>query len=159
MEKYLINPNQRLSKINKDIYGNFSEHLGRCVYEGLFVGKDSPVPNVNGMRCDVVNALREMGLPVLRWPGGCFADEYHWRDGIGDPAERKKMINTHWGGVVEDNSFGTHEFFELCSQIGCDAYIAGNLGSGTVQEMSEWVEYMTFGGSSPMSELRRKKRP
>ena len=156
MEKYLINPNQRLSKINKDIYGNFSEHLGRCVYEGLFVGKDSPVPNVNGMRCDVVNALREMGLPVLRWPGGCFADEYHWRDGIGDPAERKKMINTHWGGVVEDNSFGTHEFFELCSQIGCDAYIAGNLGSGTVQEMSEWVEYMTFGGSSPMSELRRK---
>lgn len=156
MEKYLINPNQQISRINKDIYGNFSEHLGRCVYEGLFVGKDSEIPNVNGMRCDVVNALKEMGLPVLRWPGGCFADEYHWRDGIGCAENRKKMINTHWGGLVEDNSFGTHEFFELCSQIGCDAYIAGNLGSGSVQEMSEWIEYMTFDGLSPMSELRRK---
>ena len=156
MEKYLINPNDKKSTISKDIYGNFSEHLGRCIYEGLFVGKDSEIPNVNGMRKDVVNALKEMGLPVLRWPGGCFADEYHWKDGIGNPAERKKMINTHWGGVVEDNSFGTHEFFELCEQIGCDVYITGNVGSGTVQEMSEWVEYMTFGGESPMSNLRRK---
>ena len=83
MEKYLINPNQKISKINKDIYGTFSEHLGRCIYEGVFVGEDSPIPNVNGMRKDVVNALKEMGLPVLRWPGGCFADEYHWKDGIG----------------------------------------------------------------------------
>lgn len=155
MEKYLINPNQKISKINKDIYGNFSEHLGRCIYEGLFVGKDSDIPNVNGMRCDVVNALKEMGLPVLRWPGGCFADEYHWQDGIGDASNRKKMINTHWGGVVEDNSFGTHEFFELCEQLGCDVYISGNVGSGTVREMSEWVEYMTFDGTSPMSELRK----
>lgn len=156
MEKYLINPNQKISKVSKDIYGHFSEHLGRCIYEGLFVGKDSPIPNVNGMRCDTVNALKEMGIPVLRWPGGCFADEYHWKDGIGPLSERKKMINTHWGGVVEDNSFGTHEFFELCRQLGCDAYINGNVGSGTVQEMSEWVEYMTFDGLSPMSELRKK---
>lgn len=156
MEKYLINPNQKISKISKDIYGHFSEHLGRCIYEGLFVGKDSDIPNVNGMRTDVVNALKEMGLPVLRWPGGCFADEYHWKDGIGPLENRKKMINTHWGGVVEDNSFGTHEFFELCDQLGCDAYINGNVGSGTVQEMSEWVEYMTFDGLSPMSELRKK---
>ena len=156
MEKYLINPNQKISHISKDIYGHFSEHLGRCIYEGLFVGEDSPIPNVNGMRCDVVNALKEMGIPVLRWPGGCFADEYHWKDGIGPKENRKKMINTHWGGVVEDNSFGTHEFMELCSQLGCDSYIAGNVGSGTVQEMSEWVEYMTFGGLSPMSELRKQ---
>ncbi len=156
MEKYLINPNHRISKISKDIYGNFSEHLGRCIYEGLFVGKDSSIPNVNGMRKDVVNALKDMGLPVLRWPGGCFADEYHWKDGIGPLENRKKMINTHWGGVVEDNSFGTHEFFELCSQLGCDPYITGNVGSGTVQEMSEWVEYMTFGGESPMANLRRE---
>ncbi len=156
MEKYLINPNQKLSKINKDIYGHFSEHLGRCIYEGLYVGENSKIPNVNGMRCDVVNALKEMGIPVLRWPGGCFADEYHWKDGIGPKESRKKMINTHWGGVVEDNSFGTHEYFELISQLGCDAYINGNVGSGTVQEMSEWVEYMTFGGLSPMSELREK---
>ncbi|MBE6929607.1 MAG: alpha-N-arabinofuranosidase [Ruminococcaceae bacterium] len=156
MEKYLINPNQRISVIHKNIYGNFSEHLGRCIYEGLYVGNDSPIPNVNGMRTDVVNALREIGLPVLRWPGGCFADEYHWKDGIGPKAARKKMINTHWGGVVEDNSFGTHEFFELCRQIGCNPYITGNVGSGSVQEMSEWVEYMTFDGVSPMAELRRE---
>ncbi len=156
MQKYLINPNQKIAKINKDIYGTFSEHLGRCIYEGVFVGEDSPIPNVKGMRCDVVAALREMGIPVLRWPGGCFADEYHWKDGIGKPEDRKKMINTHWGGLVEDNSFGTHEFFELCEQLGCDAYVNGNMGSGTVQEMSEWIEYMTFDGLSPMSELRRK---
>lgn len=156
MEKYLINPNQKISKINKEIYGNFSEHLGRCVYEGLYVGENSNIPNVNGMRCDVVNALKEMGLPVLRWPGGCFADEYHWKDGIGPKETRKKMINTHWGGVIEDNSFGTHEFFELCRQLECEPYICGNVGSGTVQEMSEWVEYMTFDGVSPMAELRKK---
>lgn len=143
MEKYLINPYQKISKINKDIYGHFSEHLGRCIYGGLYVGEDSKIPNVNGMRSDVVNALKEMGIPVLRWPGGCFADEYHWKDGIGEKSSRKKMVNTHWGGVVEDNSFGTHEFFELCRQLGCDAYINGNVGSGTVEEMNEWVEYMT----------------
>ena len=155
MEKYLINPNHKISTINKNIYGHFSEHLGRCIYEGLYVGENSPIPNVNGMRCDVVNALKEIKIPVLRWPGGCFADEYHWRDGIGPKESRKKMINTHWGGVVEDNSFGTHEFFELCEQLGCDAYVNGNLGSGTVQEMSEWVEYMTLDGISPMAELRK----
>ena len=154
MEKYLINPNQKISKINKDIYGHFAEHLGRCIYDGIYVGEDSKIPNVNGMRCDVVNALKDMGIPVLRWPGGCFADEYHWKDGIGPKDERKKMVNTHWGGVVEDNSFGTHEYFELCRQLGCDTYINGNVGSGTVQEMNEWVEYMTFDGVSPMAKLR-----
>lgn len=154
MEKYLINPNQKISKINKDIYGHFAEHLGRCIYDGIYVGEDSKIPNVNGMRCDVVNALKDMGIPVLRWPGGCFADEYHWKDGIGPKEERKKMVNTHWGGVVEDNSFGTHEYFELCRQLGCDTYINGNVGSGTVQEMNEWVEYMTFDGVSPMAKLR-----
>lgn len=154
MEKYLINPNQRIATINKDIYGHFSEHLGRCIYEGLYVGEDSKIPNVNGMRTDVVEALKEMGIPVLRWPGGCFADEYHWKDGIGAKENRKKMINTHWGGVVEDNSFGTHEYFELCRQLGCDTYINGNVGSGSVREMSEWVEYMTLDGVSPMADLR-----
>lgn len=108
------------------------------------------------MRCDVVNALKEIKVPVLRWPGGCFADEYHWMDGIGPKENRKKMVNTHWGGVTEDNSFGTHEFFELCEQLGCDAYINGNVGSGTVQEMSEWVEYMTFDGESRLTDLRKK---
>ena len=95
-------------------------------------------------------------MPVLRWPGGCFADEYHWRDGIGEKSGRKKMVNTHWGGVTEDNSFGTHEFFNMCEEIGCEPYLAGNLGSGTVEELSNWIEYITFDGVSPMADLRRK---
>lgn len=156
MYKLYVNPNVKKGHINKELYGNFSEHLGRCIYEGLYVGENSDIPNVNGMRTDVVEALKEMKLPVLRWPGGCFADEYHWKDGIGPKETRKKMINTHWGGVVEDNSFGTHEFMELCRQIGCETYINGNVGSGTVQEMSEWVEYMTFKGVSPMADMRVK---
>ncbi len=151
-----INDKAPQGTVEPEIYGHFSEHLGRCIYEGLFVKPDSGIPNVNGMRCDVVNALREISVPVLRWPGGCFADEYHWKDGIGPKEDRKKMINTHWGGVTEDNSFGTHEYFELCRQLGCKTYVNGNVGSGTVQEMSEWVEYMTFPGVSPMADLRAK---
>lgn len=156
MAKYIVNVNKRKSQISKHIYGHFSEHLGRCIYEGIWVGKDSEIPNTNGIRNDVVEALKKLKIPNLRWPGGCFADEYHWKDGIGAPENRKKMINTHWGGVVEDNSFGTHEFMELCSQLGCEPYINGNVGSGTVQEMSEWVEYMTFDGISPMADLRKQ---
>ena len=156
MTKMYVNPNVKKGHLNPELQGHFSEHLGRCIYEGIFVGEDSDIPNVNGMRTDVVEALKEIHVPVLRWPGGCFADEYHWKDGIGPKENRKKMINTHWGGVVEDNSFGTHEFMELCRQIGCKTYINGNVGSGTVQEMSEWVEYMTFDGISPMADLRAK---
>ncbi len=156
MAKLIINNESKKSKIAPEIYGHFSEHLGRCIYEGLYVGENSDIPNVNGMRTDVVEALKEMKIPVLRWPGGCFADEYHWMDGIGPKEKRKKMINTHWGGVVEDNSFGTHEFFELTKQLGCKTYVNANLGSGTVREMSEWVEYMTFNGVSPMADLRKE---
>ena len=156
MAKLYVNPNIKRSKINKEIYGHFSEHLGRCIYEGLYVGENSDIPNTNGMRNDVVAALKEMGIPVLRWPGGCFADEYHWQDGIGPKESRKKIINTHWGGVVEDNSFGTHEYMELCKQLGCETYVNGNVGSGSVREMSEWVEYMTFNGVSPMADLRKE---
>lgn len=156
MYKLYVNPNVKKGHINKELQGNFSEHLGRCIYEGVYVGENSDIPNVNGMRTDVVEALKEMKLPVLRWPGGCFADEYHWKDGIGPKETRKKMVNTHWGGVTEDNSFGTHEFMELCRQLGAETYINGNVGSGTVQEMSEWVEYMTFNGVSPMADLRTK---
>lgn len=142
--------------ISKYIYGQFAEHLGRCIYEGVWVGKDSEIPNVNGIRSDVVAALRQIKVPVVRWPGGCFADEYHWKDGIGPKENRKKIVNTHWGGVTEDNTFGTHEFFELINQLGCEAYVNGNVGSGTVYEMQEWVDYLTNPGESPMANLRRE---
>ncbi|MDR1861197.1 MAG: alpha-N-arabinofuranosidase [Bacteroidales bacterium] len=142
--------------ISRHIYGHFSEHLGRCIYGGYWVGEDSPVPNTRGIRNDVVKALRNIAIPNLRWPGGCFADEYHWMDGIGPREKRPKMVNTNWGGVTEDNSFGTHEFLDLCEQLGCEPYISGNLGSGSVEEMSKWIEYITFDGESPMANLRRQ---
>lgn len=141
--------------ISKDIYGHFSEHLGSCIYGGLWVGKDSPIPNREGIRLDVLNALKEISVPNLRWPGGCFADTYHWRDGIGPQSQRASIVNVHWGGVTEDNSFGTHEFMYLTELLGCDAYINGNLGSGTVQEMAEWVEYLTSANESPVTSLRK----
>ena len=129
--------------IPKEIYGQFSEHLGRCIYDGIWVGPGSAIPNVNGYRLDVLEALRELGVPVLRWPGGCFADEYHWQDGIGPRESRPRMINSNWGGTLEDNSFGTHEFLDLCEMLGAEPYISGNVGSGTVEELAKWVEYMT----------------
>ena len=142
--------------IDRHIYGQFSEHLGHCIYGGIWVGENSAIPNTRGIRNDVVAALRALHVPDVRWPGGCFADEYHWRDGIGPREQRPKMINTHWGGVVEDNSFGTHEFLDFCEQIGTEPYLCGNVGSGTVQEMMEWVEYMTSDANSPLANLRRK---
>jgi alpha-N-arabinofuranosidase len=142
--------------VNRNIYGHFAEHLGRGIYEGIWVGPGSTIPNTRGIRNDVVAALRELRIPVLRWPGGCFADEYHWKDGIGPREKRPAMINTHWGGVVENNHFGTHEFMDLVELLGTKAYISGNLGSGSVQEMMEWVEYMTSAADSPMANLRRQ---
>ena len=152
--KIKLNAANQGAVINKNIYGHFSEHLGRCIYGGLFVGEGSAIPNVKGMRTDVVEALKNIKVPVLRWPGGCFADEYHWEDGIGPQEGRKRMVNTNWGGVVEDNSFGTHEFLELCEQLGCDPYINANVGSGTVREMAEWVEYLNSEGDSTVVKKR-----
>lgn len=152
----VIHADQPGSTINRNIYGHFSEHLGHCIYGGYWVGEDSPIPNTRGIRNDVVAALRKIKVPVLRWPGGCFADEYHWKDGIGPREQRPAMINTHWGGVVENNHFGTHEFMDLCEQLGCAPYVCGNVGSGTVQEMMEWVEYISSDAQSPMANLRRK---
>ncbi len=142
--------------INKNIYGQFSEHLGHCIYEGIWVGPDSPIPNTKGYRNDVLAALKNLQVPQLRWPGGCFADEYHWRDGIGPREKRPSMYNSHWGGVVENNHFGTHEFLDLCEMLGIEPYICLNVGSGTVQEAMEWVEYMTSPAESPMANLRRQ---
>lgn len=152
----VIHADQPGPQISRMIYGHFAEHLGRCIYEGIWVGEDSPIPNTRGIRNDVVKALKQIKTPVLRWPGGCFADEYHWKDGIGPREKRPTLINTHWGGVVENNHFGTHEFMDLCAQLNAEPYIATNLGSGSVQEMMDWVEYLTSDANSPMANLRRK---
>ncbi len=143
-------------RISRHLYGHFAEHLGRCIYDGFWVGEDSPLPNVRGIRQDIVEALRALNVPNLRWPGGCFADEYHWRDGIGPRDQRPRMVNTHWGDVVENNHFGTHEFMDLCEMLDAEPYVNGNLGSGTVQEMADWVEYLTRADDSPMARLRRE---
>jgi alpha-N-arabinofuranosidase len=142
--------------ISKDIYGHFSEHLGACIYGGIWVGMDSKIPNTYGIRNDVLFALREIRIPNLRWPGGCFADTYHWKDGIGPQEKRASIVNINWGGVTEDNSFGTHEFMKLTELLGCDAYINGNVGSGSVKEMAEWVEYLTSDSENPMTRLRKE---
>lgn len=131
------------SKIDRNIFGQFAEHLGTGIYGGVWVGKDSTIPNVRGIRKDVVAALRAIRVPNVRWPGGCFADEYHWRHGIGPAKDRRVTINSNWGGSTEPNTFGTHEFMDFVDQIGSEAYISVNVGSGTVAEAAEWVEYMT----------------
>ena len=154
MNRTIIDIEKTSEKISKYIYGHFAEHLGRCIYDGIWVGNGSSIPNEKGIRLDVVEALRNIQVPVLRWPGGCFADEYHWKDGIGPDRNRKRQINTHWGMVTETNAFGTHEFMELCEMLECDAYVAGNLGSGTVREMQDWVDYISCGNNTDMSELR-----
>lgn len=142
--------------INKDVYGQFAEHLGSGIYGGMWVGPESPIPNTRGWRNDVIGALKNLHVPLVRWPGGCFADEYHWREGIGERSTRPVKVNTNWGGVTESNAVGTQEFFDLVDQLGAEAYVNGNLGSGTVQEMAEWLEYMTADSGSTLAELRRK---
>ena len=152
----VINADDRLGHISPEIYGHFSEHLGRCIYNGIYVGENSPIPNTDGIRNDIIEALRNIKAPVFRWPGGCFAEEYHWQDGIGEKSLRRKIVNTNWGGVTEDNSFGTHEFMRFCELVGCKPYINGNVGSGSVRELSEWIEYMTSDAESPLTEQRKK---
>lgn len=154
--KIILHTKQNAGTIHKELYGQFAEHLGTCIYGGLWVGNNSSIPNINGYRKDVLHALQDLKVPVLRWPGGCFADEYHWMDGIGPQDKRPKMQNNNWGGTIEDNSFGTHEFLNLCELLGVEPYISGNVGSGTVEELAKWVEYMTSDGDTPMANLRRK---
>ncbi len=152
----VLHPEKAETLINKNIYGHFSEHLGTLIYGGIFVDEDSDIPNTNGYRNDVLEALKELKVPVLRWPGGCFADTYHWRDGVGPREDRPSIVNVFWGGVTEDNSFGTHEFLDFCELIGTEPYLSINSGSGTVREAAEWVEYVTSGNQSPMADLRRQ---
>ncbi|HJO63798.1 MAG TPA: alpha-N-arabinofuranosidase, partial [Sphingomonas sanguinis] len=141
---------------DRHIFGQFAEHLGTGIYPGIWVGKGSKIPNINGYRRDVIDALKAIRVPVIRWPGGCFADEYHWREGVGPQAKRLTKVNTNWGGVTEDNSFGTNEFMNYTELVGAEAYVSGNVGSSAPSEMAEWVEYMTFPSKSTYAEERRK---
>jgi alpha-L-arabinofuranosidase len=155
--RVVLNADLGRDTISRHIYGHFSEHLGKCIYGGYYVGEGNvTIPHTRGIRKDVVDALKKLKIPNLRWPGGCFADTYHWKDGIGPKAKRPSMINAWWGGVTEDNSFGTHEFLDLCAQLGTEPYITGNVGSGTVQEFAEWVQYVNLAGVGPMSALRKE---
>jgi len=152
-----LTPDSAKVTISRHIYGHFAEHLGHCIYGGFYVGEgNKKIPNTNGVRNDIVDALKKLKIPNLRWPGGCFADTYHWKDGIGPKKDRPSIVNTNWGGVTEDNSFGTHEFLEMCKLLNTEPYISGNVGSGTVQELADWVQYANFDAKSPMSDLRRK---
>src|SRR5438034_3419045 len=155
--KITLNADFAGPKINKHIYGHFSEHLGRCIYGGFYVGENNTkIPNTKGVRNDVIEALKKLKVANLRWPGGCFADTYHWKDGIGPKAQRPTMVNKWWGGVTENNSFGTHDFLDMCELLGTEPYLAANVGSGTVQEFTDWLQYVNFEGVSPMSKLRQQ---
>ncbi len=152
-----INMEEDSPIISRHIYGHFAEHLGRCIYDGFYVGEGSTIPNTEGVRNDIVAALKELKVPNLRWPGGCFADTYHWKDGIGPKAERPSILNVWWGGVTEDNSFGTHEFLNMCELLETEPYLSANVGSGTPQELADWISYTTYpDATSPMSSLRTK---
>ena len=153
----ILNKDTATHIIDRNIYGHFAEHLGRCIYGGFYVGEgNKKIPNTNGVRNDVVAALKKLKIPNLRWPGGCFADTYHWKDGIGPKEKRPSMVNKWWGGVTENNSFGTHDFLNMCELLGAEPYLAANIGSGTVQELIDWVQYVSYDGESPMSALRRE---
>ncbi len=143
-----------IARIDPNVYGHFAEHLGTCIYGGFCPGDGSGVGLTGGLREDVVAVLRRVAPPNLRWPGGCFADDYHWQDGIGPAGERPRRINIHWGEVVETNAFGTHEFIELCRALGAEPYICGNVGSGTPRELRDWVEYCNWPGGTGWSDLR-----
>jgi alpha-L-arabinofuranosidase len=150
-----IFPTKEIARINPNLFGHFAEHLGTCIYEGIWVGEDAEIPNIRGMRIDVIEALKKINPPVLRWPGGCFADDYHWRNGIGPREKRPTTINLHWDSL-ESNQFGTHEFLDFCDLIDTEPYICGNMGSGSVSEMRDWLEYLNFNQDSSLAKLRKE---
>ena len=155
-QQVVVRPESEIGLIRPEFHGHFAEHLGSCVYGGLWVGKKSPVPNIDGYRKQAIDYLKELGVPVLRWPGGCFADDYHWRDGIGPAEQRPRRVNIHWGGYVENGSFGTHEFIGLCRLLGSEPYLAGNVGSGMPHELRDWIEYCNMPSSSTLAEERAR---
>src|SRR5688572_20187036 len=155
--KVTVNADQAKIQISKHIYGHFAEHLGRCIYDGIYVGDKTTIPHTNGIRNDVIKALQDLNIPNLRWPGGCFADTYHWKEAIGPKEERKHIENLSWGNVRENNSFGTNEFLNLCELLGAEPYLAVNMNTGTVQEAVEWVQYANHAnGTSSLTDIREK---
>ena len=157
MSKLTIHAGETLGTISPYIHGHFAEHLGRCCYDGLWVGVDSPIPNQGGFRTDIIDALKAVGIPQLRWPGGCFADSYHWRDGIGPAESRPRTWAESCGlNVVEDNTLGTHEFIALCKAIGADPYLAGNVGSGSPQELADWITYCNGTADTTLAKERAR---
>jgi alpha-N-arabinofuranosidase len=154
--RMVVRTDSPIGVVKPEFHSQFAEHLGSCVYGGLWVGRNSPIPNVSGYRKQAIEYLQALGVPVLRWPGGCYADDYHWRDGIGPAEARPKRVNIHWGGYVEDGGFGTHEFIGLCHLIGAQPYIAGNVGSGSPHELEQWIEYCNMPAGSTLAEERIK---
>jgi alpha-N-arabinofuranosidase len=155
-QRFIVRTDAEIGVVRSEFHGHFAEHLGACVYGGLWVGKKSPIPNIEGYRKQAVEYLKELGIPVLRWPGGCYADDYHWRDGIGPAEQRPKRVNIHWGGYVEDGSFGTHEFIGLCRLLDAEPYLAGNVGSGSPRELRDWIEYCNMPTGSTLADERIK---
>ncbi|MGH9453370.1 MAG: alpha-N-arabinofuranosidase, partial [Terriglobia bacterium] len=153
-QRVVIRTDVEIGKIRPELHGQFAEHVGSCIYGGIWVGRNSAIPNINGFRRQAVAYLRELGVPVIRWPGGCFADDYHWREGLGPAERRPRRVNLSWGGYVEDNSFGTHEFIEFCRLIGAEPYLVGNVGSGSPEEMRDWVEYCNYASKSSLAAER-----
>jgi alpha-N-arabinofuranosidase len=156
--KIVLNPSNAKDTINKDIYGHFAEHLGRCIYDGFYVGEGhKTIPNKNGIRLDIVEALKKLKIPALRWPGGCFADHYHWKDAVGPKNQRKPIENMMWGNVRENNSFGTNEFLDMCEMMNAEPYLAVNMGGGSVEEAVDWVKYVNHpNGTSYLTDMRQK---
>ena len=151
-QRFLIRTEQEEGRVSPLLHGQFAEHLGSCVYGGLWVGEGSSIPNIRGYRKGAIDYLKALEVPVLRWPGGCFADDYHWREGIGK--NRSKRVNISWGNYIEDNGFGTHEFIGLCRLIGAEPYLAGNVASGSPAEMRDWLEYCNYPAGSKLSDER-----
>jgi alpha-L-arabinofuranosidase len=155
VQQFSIWPNETIGVIDPNLHGQFSEHLGELIYPGLYVDPEGEIPNRSGLRTDVIEALKPLNIPVLRWPGGCFADYYRWRDGIGPKASRPQRLNYCWGMAPEPNQFGTHEFMAFAKAIGAEPYFAASVGAGTVADMADWIEYCNFSGPSTLADERR----
>ncbi len=151
-----VNAGERLGKINRNIYGVMFENCGRCVYDGLWVGEDSAIPNWNGIRKDMLGLLKSMRTPVIRWPGWTPSDRHHWREGIGprDQRPRSVLAGGEFGAPPETYAFATDEYLALAREVGFTPYICANVGTGTAEEAAQWVEYCNARGNSTLAALR-----